>query len=309
MLIVPMLALLTLSLLVPAWAGQVSGGFHGVFGPRDNTSPQFHRVPGTRTPPGVNSIRRWNEIAINSSGLDHTSVAPGESRVFGEQFGPARASWGMAIVHVAMFHAVNSIVGGYKSYTGIPRAPNRSSIDAAVVQAARDTLAALFPSQTPSFDAEVAEDLGQIRDGHVKSNGINSGRRAAASILALRSNDGSQFADPHVGVDFFTSDEPGKWRMDPITQITLALGAYWGEVRPFVMQSSNQFRVPSPPTLDSPEYTVAYNDVKAIGGDGVVTPTIRTKEQTQIGIYWAYDGTPSLLCTATAVQPDRGAYR
>src|SRR5207247_4027532 len=27
---------------------------------------------------------------------------------------------------------------------------------------------------------------------------------------------------------------------------------------------------------------------------GIVTPTVRTAEQTEIGIYWAYDGTPSL---------------
>ena len=26
----------------------------------------------------------------------------------------------------------------------------------------------------------------------------------------------------------------------------------------------------------------------------LVTPTVRTEEQTEIGIYWAYDGTPSL---------------
>ena len=34
--------------------------------------------------------------------------------------------------------------------------------------------------------------------------------------------------------------------------------------------------------------------MKALGGDGVATPTERTAEQTEIGIYWAYDGTPSL---------------
>jgi hypothetical protein len=34
--------------------------------------------------------------------------------------------------------------------------------------------------------------------------------------------------------------------------------------------------------------------VKLLGGDGLVTPTTRTTEQTQIGIFWAYDGTPSL---------------
>jgi hypothetical protein len=46
--------------------------------------------------------------------------------------------------------------------------------------------------------------------------------------------------------------------------------------------------------MNSPEYTAAYNEVKRLGGDGVTTPTQRTAEQTQIGIFWAYDGTPSL---------------
>jgi hypothetical protein len=34
--------------------------------------------------------------------------------------------------------------------------------------------------------------------------------------------------------------------------------------------------------------------VQALGGDGIVTPTSRTDEQTVIGTFWAYDGTPSL---------------
>ena len=60
------------------------------------------------------------------------------------------------------------------------------------------------------------------------------------------------------------------------------------------MRSARQFRTPTPPSLTSAEYTTAYNQVKLIGGDGIVTPTVRTEEQTEIGIYWAYDGTPSL---------------
>jgi hypothetical protein len=31
-----------------------------------------------------------------------------------------------------------------------------------------------------------------------------------------------------------------------------------------------------------------------LGGDGVITPTVRNADQTHAGIYWAYDGTPSL---------------
>ena len=72
------------------------------------------------------------------------------------------------------------------------------------------------------------------------------------------------------------------------------MGAHWGEVKPFVLESAAQFRVPPPPALDSPEYAVAFDEVKRLGGDGVGTRTERTPDQTQAGIYWAYDGTPSL---------------
>ncbi|NOT49466.1 MAG: vanadium-dependent haloperoxidase, partial [Acidobacteria bacterium] len=80
----------------------------------------------------------------------------------------------------------------------------------------------------------------------------------------------------------------------PISLIPLALGAHWGEVAPFVLQSTSQFRVPTPPALNSTEYATAFDEVKRFGGDGVNTPTERTAEQTEIGTYWAYDGTPSL---------------
>ena len=46
--------------------------------------------------------------------------------------------------------------------------------------------------------------------------------------------------------------------------------------------------------MDSPEYAAAYNEAKSLGGDGVHTPSARTPEQSFIGIFWAYDGTPSL---------------
>jgi hypothetical protein len=197
-------------------------------------------------------------------------------------------------VHIAIFDAVNAIDGSYQSYTGIPPAPHNTSMDAAVAQAAHDTLIALFPSQQERCDEQLAEDLDQIPNGRAKTNGIKLGQRAAAAILARRVNDGSQQAEPRVDVDFLTSDEPGKWRQDPVSQIPLALGAYWGEVKPFVLRSSDQFRVPPPPALNSSEYATAFDEVRRLGGDGIVTPTERTVEQTEIGIYWAYDGTPSL---------------
>jgi hypothetical protein len=242
----------------------------------------------------ANRIRHWNEIAINASGLDHTPVAVGENRTFGEQLGPTRASRAMAIVHIAIFEAVNAIDGGCQSYIGLGAARPNTSMECAIAQAACDTLDALFPSQKLTFDQQLANDLAQIPNSPPKADGISLGHRAASAILALRANDGSQQPEPRVGIQFITSNDPGKWRQDPISQHPLALGAYWGSVQPFVLQSSNQFRAPTPPALNSGEYATAYSEAKSIGGDGIVTPTNRTAEQTQIGIFWAYDGTPSL---------------
>ncbi len=268
-----------------------------VWGPRYRASRRVEMPERHPFRHGGNSLLRlmhWNEVAINASGLDHTPVAPGENRVFGEQLGPGRSSRAMAIVHIAVFDAVNAITGEFHSYSNIPRVREETSVDSAIAQAAHDTLTALFPSQEASFDQILAQDLNQIPGGRAKANGISLGHGSAAAILALRNNDGSQHPDPHMGIDFFPSQDPGKWRQDPIGLSPLALGAHWGEVTPFVLTSPNQFRAPVPPAMTSPEYTTAFNEVKRLGGDGIVTPTERTPEQTQTGIYWAYDGTPSM---------------
>jgi hypothetical protein len=97
-----------------------------------------------------------------------------------------------------------------------------------------------------------------------------------------------------VGVDFFPSLEPGKWRPDPVSQVPIALGASWDRVQPFVARSVDDFRSPPPPALASDAYAAAFNEVKSLGGDGITTPTRRTAAQTIAGIYWAYDGTPRL---------------
>ena len=243
-------------------------------------------VPGVGSEKGADSVRHWSQIAIDASGFDH-----GGPR---EQLGPGRAARALAIVHIAMFDAANAIIGGYESFTGVeaPRGP--VSLDVAIAQAAHDTLVALFPAQTASCDAKLAEALEAARNRHERANGIVLGKRVAATILDLRSADGAQHAEPRVGVDWITSDLPGRWRQDPISLIPLALGAHWGECAPLVVESSSQFRCPPFPALNSPEYAAAYNEVKRLGGDGVVTPTERTPEQSFIGVFWGYDGTPSL---------------
>lgn len=277
------------------------GGFDDAFGPRFHPDARQDQPKSKHRPrhgfDRASGVRHWNQIAVDASGLDHTPVAPEETRVFGEQLGPGRAARAMAIVHLAIFEVVNAVEGDYRSYIGLRHAKLGTSLQVGVAQAAHDTLAALFPSQAAAFDTILAEELDEIPEGRLKTNGIALGKRAASAILAARANDGSERPgprEPRVGMEFLTSNDPGKWRQDPISMIPIALGAYWDEVKPFVLERADQFRVPPPPRLDSADYAAAYNEVKMLGGDGLVTPTTRTAEQTQIGIYWAYDGTPSL---------------
>src|SRR5437899_4262426 len=218
--------LLGLVLSVLTFASGTNNGFNEAFGPLFHPAPNVPPLAGPTQ--GLDSLHRWNLIAINASGLDHTPVAPGENRVFGEQLGPGRSSRAMAIVHIAIFDAVNALLGGYQSYTGVSAPQGAASMDAAVGQVAHDTLVALFPSQAASFDSLLANDLAQIKSKNEKANGIDLGQRAAAAIVALRLNDGSQIPEPRVGIDYFTINLPGHWRQDPISLIPLALGAYWG---------------------------------------------------------------------------------
>jgi membrane-associated phospholipid phosphatase len=278
----PMRILVALAAML-AIAGCGGGGGGGNDGP----SP----VP----PASVEWVAHWNHVAIDTTGLDHAQVTAGEDRVFGHQLGPGRASRAMAIVHVAVFEAINAIAGRYESYTGLPQASHDTSMKAAIAQAAHDSLVALYPSHAALFAAQLADDLSKVEDPEEqKQAGIDLGRRAAESILELRANDGSDHPEPRIGIEYIPEDGPLVWRQDPITKHPLALGARWGEVRPFVMSSADQFRIPPPPAPDSPEYAAAFEELIRLGGDGIATPTERTADQTSAAIYWAYDGLPSL---------------
>jgi hypothetical protein len=269
-----------------------------VYGPRVQAAsvpvvPYSAQRQSTST---ADTFRYWNQITVDASGLDHTPVAAGEARTFGEQLGPGRSARAVAIVHIAMYDAVNSILGGYQRYARMPRTSKPSSVDAAILAAAHDTLISLWPSQKPMFDQLYREDLRRIvvRNDLQKQNGIAVGRQAARLILAMRTNDNSVGADPRMDGEWPTNDQPGHWRQDPIGLAPIAMGAHWGAVKTFALASPSQFRVPAPPAMTSAAYATAFNEVKSLGGDGVHTPTQRTEDQTQIGIFWAYDGTPSL---------------
>lgn len=233
-----------------------------------------------------NMAEHWSFEAIDTSGRDHWPTSAKENP------GPTRASRAMAIVHIAMHDAIQAIQRRYETYLPQQPASKTASVEAAAAQAAHDTMCALYPSQKADITSKLAYDLAQIKDGASKAEGIEVGKRAAAAILADRANDGS---DPvSQGTAYVVGQLPGFWRPDPINPNQQALGPNWYKVRPFVMKSASQFRAAPPPSIGSKEYAEAYEEVLRLGGDGITTPTERNADQTVAGIYWAYDGTPSL---------------
>ncbi len=264
------------------------------FQPQPPLPPILQRWKEPEGPDPVGRLLYWNEVMLNTNAVDHIPAELSGQGIFGEQLGPHRTSRAFAIVQIAVYDSLNAIKPEYESYTGIERAPEGASPDAAIAQASHDTLVALYPSQAPAINGILTRDLQRIPNGPAKTAGIRIGSRAAQAILALRSNDGSDYEEPVVGEDFFPSPLPGKWRPDPVSMSPLALGAYWGHVKPFIHGSLSAYDISPPPSLRSREYAEAFNEVKKLGGDGVTTPTIRTREQTIIGIYWGYDGTPGL---------------
>ena len=96
-----------------------------------------------------------------------------------------------AIVQLAVFEAVNAIVGDYEPYLGTIAAPPWASPDAAAIAAAHRTLVTLHPGSAAALDALRAASLAAIPDGPAKEAGIAVGEDAAAAMLLLRANDGS----------------------------------------------------------------------------------------------------------------------
>jgi hypothetical protein len=197
---------------------------------------------------------------------------------------PPRASRSMAIMHVAVYDAVNGISRRGKSYR-VQADPPLASMEAAAAKAAHDTLAALYPSETEKFADLLEAQLAGIPSGPARDAGVAHGAQVAAAILEWRATDGSTGSSP-----YFPTTEPGRWR-PTLPSFGPPLLPHWGDVTPFAMTSGAQFRPPACPELTTTEYATACNEVKEIGR--IDSPT-RTQDQTEIALIWEGGaGTPT----------------
>jgi hypothetical protein len=183
-----------------------------------------------------------------------------------------------AIVHAAIYDAVDAIDRTHEPYLISVRAPRDASETAAADAAARTALVGLYPSQQATIDATYTTELGKVPDGPAKAQGISLGTEIANDLLAIRANDGSNVTPS----PFVPGTAPGNFRPTP-PNFPTPVFTTWGQVTPFVLDSGSQFRPPAPQPLTSDAYADAIDEVQQVGS---ATSTTRTPEQTEIGKFW-----------------------
>ncbi len=199
-----------------------------------------------------------------------------------------------AAMHLAIHDTLNAIDRRSRPYAFDSRRPlPGASPDAAVAAAARDVLVPLLqqlpapfsdcaPAAVAGVETDYAAALATITDGPAKDQGVQLGRAAAATILAVRTGDGAD--TPLFDTTYAQGTAPGVYRFTPGFSFAFAPG--WADVTPFVLRDSSQFRAGPPYEVTTRRYAADFAEVKRLGGDGVTTPSDRTAEQTQIALFW-----------------------
>ncbi len=215
---------------------------------------------------GASAATRWNLNATNA-----LIVTGGQA--------PPVSMLHLAMVHGAMYDAVNAIDGGYTPYLVSPAATPFDSQDAAAATAAYYVLKSILPSQlgtlTTTYTSDPAIDT---PDTPAKAGGIAAGVAAANAMIARRTGDG------RFGACCFTVPAvpgPGDWR--PLASGNDPNG-WIRNVTPFLIKSASQFRTKGPYALKSPQYAREFDEVKALGAK---TNSTRTQHQSDAAVYWA----------------------
>jgi hypothetical protein len=204
--------------------------------------------------PRTNPVVAWNRTQLTI--LRTPGVQPSALH-------PTRA---LAMVSEAEWNAIQASRG------------NAASPRAALDAAARTVLVALYPTQQGLLDNEYQTLLQQVPLGARRDAGITLGTNAGLAVLAARADDGSAIVPP----PFVPGSAPGDYQLTP-PAFPQPVFTAWGAVKPFILSSGSQFRLPPPPPLASATWTAAYDEVQSVGS---ATSTTRTPEQTTIARFW-----------------------
>lgn len=194
----------------------------------------------------------------------------------------------LAMVHVAVYDAVNAIDLTHEVFHVPARPRTPCSVDAAAAAAAHTVLSGLFTNSTAVLNAALAASLAAVPDEASRSNGVFLGSYVGAQVLEWRADDMSMMSGmtPYV-----PGTNAGDWR-PTFPDYQPAMMPHWYMVMPFAMTGSGQFRPAAPPALTSAAYAAAFNDVKQYNVGNVAA----TDEQKKIVWFWV--DMPGTITTA-----------
>jgi hypothetical protein len=115
--------------LIASPANAASANQRDHWGPRYHDAAQLNLEAQPRSRFGIDAVRRWNEITLNANAADHALAKP-------NQLGPLRTARAFAIVHIAIFDAINAVAGAYRGYTRLQPVAGPISVEAAVAHSA-----------------------------------------------------------------------------------------------------------------------------------------------------------------------------
>jgi hypothetical protein len=223
----------------------------------------------TSTPTAsVGQVVQWNRTLLSII------------RTPGAQPATIHSTRSFAIMHAAIFDAVNAIDRKHRAYAIVLNDISRfASKDAAVAAAAHAVLVALYPAKQSELDSALQQSLAPIADDARKTEGIRAGETVAARLLELRSHDGADLQPPL----YVFGTSPGDYQSTPPNFPPQPGFTHWAGVRPFVLEHAAQFRPGPPPALTGRRYARALNEVREIGAAGGTTAT---SDQVVIGRFW-----------------------
>jgi membrane-associated phospholipid phosphatase len=191
---------------------------------------------------------------------------------------PPIAARNLAMVHAAMYDAVNSVTRTHKHYLVDLRPPQGTSAEVAAAVAGHRVLVRLYPAQDKRFNEVLDRLMARLPRGQARDEGITLGFFVAESMMKWRATDGSTRR-----VALKPGNGPGVWKPTP-TQYADPLLPQWPYVNTFALVNLDRFRPGPPPALTSTAYARAVQEVQAIGR---ADSRFRNPEQTQIALFWA----------------------
>ena len=204
-------------------------------------------------PPG-NTVAQWDKIAEDT--VVGSGAFQNESFIY------------MAYTTQAMYEAIS------------PGERKGQSADAAVIGAASTALMNYFPSQATAIAALRQEALGALPDNQATKVGLRYGDLTAEKLIAAREGDGLQTPIASTSTFPKLTPDPGVWRLTP-TAFAAPQTPWVGDVRPFILESADQFLPPPPPSLQSSTWVTDFNEVKTHGSS---TNPIATERST--AMFW-----------------------